>query len=231
MQVIVGLDNSISSPAVVIFYLDDNLQIVGTDYLNFCDTKKYHIENHIYQVPEYTNEFERIIGKNDFIVQELVRRGVSHYAIEGYSYGSCGSVFSLAENSGYLKMALYKAGIKKREYSPTTNKMFYTGKGNATKEMMIREFRKTNPLNLPETILNSDSTSCPLNDIVDAYALCYCLWNELLLRHGKIELVSLPDYQARAFEIEKPKKIVRDTTGKFKKPKKRKLSPLEIEFI
>ena len=221
MLSVCGIDNSISSPAVVIFTLDDNLQIVGTDYINFCDTKKYHVENHIFPVPEYKNEFERIIGKNDFIVSELIRRGVSHYAIEGYSYGSCGSVFNIAENTAYLKMALYRAGIKKREYSPTTNKMFYTGKGNATKEMMIREFRKTNPLNLPEMVLTSDSDSCPLNDIVDAYALCYCLWNELLLRHGKIDIVSLPDYQARVFQIEKPKK-----------PKKKtKLSPLEIDFL
>ena len=231
MQIIAGLDNSITSPAVVMFFCDDNLQIICTDYINFCDTKKYQDNDHIYPLPDYTNEFERIIGKNDFIVSELVRKGVSHYAIEGYSYASTGAVFSIAENTSYLKMALYKAGIKKREYSPTTNKMFYTGKGNATKEMMIREFRKSNPLNLSETILNSDSASCPLNDIVDAYALCYCLWNELLLRHGKIELVSLPDYQARAFEIEKPKKNRRGENLLNKKPKKRKLSPLEIEFI
>ena len=108
----------------------------------------------------------------------------------------------------------------------STRHMFFTGKGNATKEMMIREYRKHNLLELPEAILNSDASTCPLNDIVDAFALCYCLWNELLLRHDKIDIVSLPDYQAKVFEIAKPKQ---PKAGK--KPPKRKLSPLEIEFV
>lgn len=134
-----AIDNSITSPAVVIVELDESLEIVGYDYINFCDTQKYQVPGHVYPIPEYINEFERILGKNDFLVKELKKRGVTHYAIEGYSYGSKGNnSYNIAENTGYLKMELYKAGIKKREVEPTTNKLFFVARGNATKEMMIR---------------------------------------------------------------------------------------------
>lgn len=214
-----GIDNSITSPAVVIVELDDGLEIVSYDYLNFCDTKKYHIPEHIFPIPEYTNEFERILGKNDFLVNELKNRGVTHYAIEGYSMNSHGKIFGIAENSGYLKMELYKAGIKKREFEPTTNKLFFTGVGNATKEMMIRHYRSLgNPIGLPEVIVSSDASTCPLNDIVDAYSLAMFLVTEMRLRAGVLRADDLPQNVQTAFGI-------------GKKRNKKKTPILEIPFV
>lgn len=214
-----GIDNSITSPAVVIIELDDSLEIVGYDYINFCDTKKYHIPGHIYPIPEYTNEFERILGKNDFIVKQLLDRGVTHYAIEAYSMNSRGKVFSIAESSGNLKMGLYKAGIKKREYEPTTNKLFFAGKGNSTKEQMIETYRSLeNPMGLPEIIVSSDASTCPLNDLVDAYSLAMFLVTEMRLRAEAIVADDLPPTTQTAFGI-------------GKKRNKKKTPILEIPFI
>jgi Holliday junction resolvasome RuvABC endonuclease subunit len=217
---IAGLDISLTSPAVVIVELDESLEIVGYDYINFCDTQKYQVHGHVYPIPEYTNEFERILGKNDFLVKELKKRGVSHYAIEGYSYGSKGNnSYNIAENTGYLKMELYKAGLKKREVEPTTNKLFFVGKGSATKEMMIRHYRSMgNPIGLPEVIVSSDASTCPLNDIVDAYSLAMFLVTEMRLRSDIISMNSLTEHTQNAF-------------GCGKKRNKNKTPILETSFI
>ena len=79
-------------------------------------------------------------------------------------------------------MELYKVGIEKREVEPTTNKLFFEARGNATKEMMIRRYRSlNNPLRLPDEILKSDASTCPLNDLVDAYSLAMFLVTEMPL--------------------------------------------------
>jgi hypothetical protein len=195
------------------------LEIVGYDYINFCDTQKYQVHGHVYPIPEYTNEFERILGKNDFLVSELKKRDVTHYAIEGYSMGSKGKIFNIAENTSYLKMELYKAGIKKRDIEPTTNKLFFTGVGNATKEMMIRHYRSLgNPIGLPEVIVSSDASTCPLNDIVDAYSLVMFLVTEMRLRAGVLRSDDLPVNVQTAFGI-------------GKKRNKKKTPILDIPFV
>ena len=197
-MVLAGLDNSMSSPAVTIFNLDENLNIISTDYISIFKTKKQHIENHIFPMPDFENECQRITEKNDFLVNELVKRKVEYIAIEDYSFASTGQVYGIGENTGYLKCLLYKNNIKIRKYDPNSIKMAFTGKGNASKTEMMEtyKFEYNNLLNLPEKIISTDK---PLEDITDSFAICSLLHLEMKLRKGLISLKELPESKIRVF--------------------------------
>lgn len=58
--------------------------------------------------------------------------------IEGYSYASKGqAVVDIGELGGVVRLALYEAGIRYEVVSPSTVKIYGTGKGNASKDEML----------------------------------------------------------------------------------------------
>jgi crossover junction endodeoxyribonuclease RuvC len=102
--------------------------------------------------------------------------GVDQVYLEGYSYGSTGRVFSIAENTAVLKYNLWEELIHLEVIPPTTVKKYATGKGNASKEDMFNKFNEENPnINLRELLTpRSAGVISPLNDIVDAYYILKC---------------------------------------------------------
>ena len=91
-----------------------------------------------------------------------------HVTIEGYSMGSKGKVFHIAENTGLLKYKLWKHNIPFDTPAPTTVKKFATGKGNAPKERMYECFEATTGWDL-ESLLDCRRDKNPVSDVVDAY--------------------------------------------------------------
>lgn len=90
-------------------------------------------------------------------------------AIEGYSMGSTGAVFNIAENTAVLKYRLFQEGINWIEVPPTSVKKHATGKGNADKLMMYENFVEKTSID-PRKVLNSLSRlSSPFTDIADSY--------------------------------------------------------------
>lgn len=79
-----------------------------------------------------------------------------------------------------------------------------------------------NPLGLPDIIQNcpfsssSNSYMSGVDDIVDAFSLCLCLWTEMKLRKGLVKLDSLEEHVQKVFKSD---------------PKKKKVSPLDLEFV
>ncbi len=63
-------------------------------------------------------------------------------AVEGYSMGSKNGREMAGELGGQVRLALWLRGIPFRDVPPTTLKAFVTGKGNADKEVMLREVYK-----------------------------------------------------------------------------------------
>lgn len=56
-------------------------------------------------------------------------------AVEGYSYGSKGnSSYQIGELGGVVRLCLYSLKVPLVEFSPSSLKLFATGKGNASKE-------------------------------------------------------------------------------------------------
>jgi Holliday junction resolvasome RuvABC endonuclease subunit len=203
---IAGIDNSMSSPAITIFDLDDKtLEIKNYDYISLYKVKKQLVQDHIFTIPEYDNECQRIVEKNNFLVDILVKREVEYAAIEDYAFSSTGMSYSIGENTGYLKCELFKNKIKLRKYEPTSVKMFFTSLGNADKDLMMKTYIHdySNCLNLPDKIINEKK---PLEDIADSFAICMLLLLELKLRRGLISLKDLPESKIRVFN-----KIRKDT--------------------
>lgn len=63
--------------------------------------------------------------------------------IEGYAYGAKGAaVVSLGELGGTIRLALWETRIPYLEIPPAQVKKFVTGKGNAPKQIMLKEVFK-----------------------------------------------------------------------------------------
>lgn len=169
----IGVDYSMTSPAVVVktpsgvfayafankksqgIFSSGNWNIIITDY------------------PQYTSQEERFNILGNFVCNIVKQtEGVSRVRIEGYSYGSSGKIFNLAENCGVLKHILYMNGVTFDTLAPTSVKKYACGKGNADKQMMYDSFEEKMKLNLKSLIGDGKKgIGNPLSDIVDAYFL------------------------------------------------------------
>jgi|TARA_Y100000004_G_scaffold141169_1_gene160520 Holliday junction resolvasome RuvABC endonuclease subunit len=98
----------------------------------------------------------------------IIGTTLNNIFIEGYSFGSKGLVFNLAENMGTLKHKLFKLNKNFSSIVPGRVKKNATGKGNADKLKMYEQFVKDTKVDLmkefDQTKLNN-----PVTDIVDAY--------------------------------------------------------------
>jgi hypothetical protein len=176
MAIIAGIDYSLTCPAICVYDSDDGK-------FNFKNTYNYFRSNQIRF--ELFNE-ENIHGENhkpfkcdmdryddigNWATSILDGKGVTKVFLEGYSFGSTGRVFNIAENTAILKYNLWDAGVDIEIIAPTTIKKFATGKGNANKEKMYEFFVKENPsIDLRSSLTpRSNNVISPVSDIVDAY--------------------------------------------------------------
>ena len=218
---IAGIDNSLNSPAVTIFELDEgnDCKILSKEYYNvICNKPKkkdpenyYKDKDNIITMRGYKDFYDRIGRKNRMITDLLT--DCEYVAIEDYSFSSVGNTYQIGENSGLLKYMLYIEGKAIRYYDPNSIKMYFNNKGNSTKyEMFERYMQLDNPLNFSEKLLtigleaiekfkNTGKKKAfnPVEDIVDSYAICDLLYTEILLRKGLIEMKSLREKQIQAF--------------------------------
>jgi len=115
---------------------------------------------------EYVQDVDRFDSISDWAINLCI--GASDVAIEGYSYGSKGKIFNLAENMGIFKHKLYKAAVPLTVVEPSKAKKLATGKGNADKAAMYKAFCQETNTDLVFTF-NQKSLRNPVTDIVDSY--------------------------------------------------------------
>lgn len=179
-DVVCGIDYSLTCPAITIFKgTTFTYSFCKTHYLT--STKKYQgkfldgrIEGHIYSPEMFVNS---PMARYNFLADWTysIVSGVDHGSIEGYSFGSKGKVFHIAENTGVMKYFLWYNGIYDKfiDIPPTTMKKYATGKGNAKKEDVYAEFVKTTGTDLrTELDYESEKIDSPISDIADSYFLC-----------------------------------------------------------
>jgi Holliday junction resolvasome RuvABC endonuclease subunit len=87
-------------------------------------------------------------------------------AIEGYAYSSKGAVFNLGEVGGVLRLACYQKGVRLIEVPPPFLKKAMTGKGNSTKDIMIKEAYKKYGIDIND---NNDSDAFALAIVAADY--------------------------------------------------------------
>lgn len=173
---VAAIDYSITSPAMVV--LDDDI------YYYYYMTKiksRVHIGDTIYseQIPEYTSvnrdikdekvnssiaRFQQIAL---FFLNKIRNHSVDTVFLEGYSLGSKGKVFSIAENTAILKYYLMHFDILVSIIPPTKIKKYATGKGNSGKDKMKEAFESST--NAQDLHLISHYKESPYTDCIDAY--------------------------------------------------------------
>lgn len=172
-MIIGGIDYSLSCPAITV--LDDNSLICMCRY--FTGQKK--------AITSYVSPFYSLYGDlqskydGDQERYEMISNWAFNIvkdcdvvALEGYSFGSHGRVFNIAENTQALKYKLWKAGIRFDVVPPTAVKKFATGKGNAKKEAMVEFFEKQNSIDLTKIFnVKKDKVGSPASDVADSFFL------------------------------------------------------------
>lgn len=192
-MIICGLDLSMNGSGLFKLFLDDNLNIVDTDYMAFCSVKKHANDKVIYfKKNDYKDRYAINLWMCDKIKNFV--KDSSYIAIEDYAFGASGNNFDIGEFIGYIKTYLYNDDYKIRLYDPNSIKKFATGKGNSDKVSMYLSFKQSEPNLLNDLpIVNKGGGVSPSSDIIDAYWISQLLLTELKLRKGLILLSSLDE--------------------------------------
>ena len=183
-MIIAGIDYSLRSPAICVLNGDkwcwDNLTFhfltdQPTRVRTFFD--KIHGE----RLSTWSDESERYCSIADWAKDVVL--GCDEVSLEGYSYGSKGKVFNIAENTGVLKYKLWKEGLSPSVYAPQQIKKFATTKGNATKDDMYSSFVKDTSKHLMYSMMpKAKKVGNPVSDVVDSYFICKQLFYEIVER-------------------------------------------------
>ncbi len=166
-KTIIGIDYSLTSPAVCINYND------SFKYYYLTSKKKWigkQSENIIgYEHKEWTDPIQRFTYISDFVFDCIGSLINPEIFIEGYSFGSKGQgLFQIAENCGILKYRILEKGYSYNTVVPSVVKKGATGKGNADKDMMYKAFVEETKIDLKK-LFDTDKVGNPISDIVDSY--------------------------------------------------------------
>jgi Holliday junction resolvasome RuvABC endonuclease subunit len=169
---IVGIDYSLTSPCIC---------ICDTDNFGFSKCKFYYLTSN----KKLDIDVDNIHGDlhKDFICNEERYYNITHWVInllqegdiiymEGYSMGSTGMVFNIAENTGLLKHFLWSLNYDYNIVAPTQIKKFASGKGNANKQLLQDVFEENTGYYIKKKLSLTDKQWNPSSDIIDSYFIC-----------------------------------------------------------
>lgn len=171
----IGIDFSITSPAVVIS-IDEDFN--NSKVLAFKQTNKQESTGNIMlaDYPTYSSKEERY-NKLACIIVNFIKDNTTEKDVylEGYAYGANGNVFDIAEATGCLKQVLYHNGYNIHIKEPSVVKKFATGKGNSNKFGMLDAF-KNRGFDIESYFrgtkeITDKKIPAPLTDVIDAYFL------------------------------------------------------------
>jgi len=169
-MIIAGIDYSMSCPSLCIFDTELDFTFQNCDFYYLIDKKTKIVEEGNIHGEYYSKDSEnvkRFDHISDWAINILKNQKVTHVYLEGYSMGSRGRVFHIAENTGVLKQKIYKEGITCEVVPPSTWKKEVVGKGNADKQHVYESMN----VDL-KPIFKSKSITSPINDIADSYFIC-----------------------------------------------------------
>ena len=172
-MICIGIDYSLSSPAVCVFQaVDKEFSYDKCSFHFLTSSKKMEVNfpnikgtRHL----EYTSEEERYDNISNWVMNIVHSNKPDTVLIEGYSMGSTGRVFNIGENCGLLKHKLFKSDYKYQVMPPTQIKKLATGKGNANKELMQTAFVEETGVDIKKLLNMTDKAWNPSSDIIDAY--------------------------------------------------------------
>lgn len=174
MKTICGIDYSMTSPAICI-HVGDSWSFNNCLFYYQTSVKKLEFNGKKFNgslFKLYRNEEERFYN-NAIWAESIFSIYLPTFgALEGYAMGAKGKVFHIGENTGMLKHVMWRSGLKFITPPPTVVKKFATGKGNANKEKMEEAFLAETQFDVRKHIGQSEKTSNPSSDLIDAYYMC-----------------------------------------------------------
>lgn len=177
-----GLDLSLTGTGVVV--MEDTAIINQT----LIVTKKDENVQEMERLEYIKNRIHKVMIETRFIGEVIERSDQPRIAIEGPNLGTQGkttSIFTLGKLNGIVEHFLrYEIGVPYIIIPPTLLKKVITGKGQAKKELMMKEAYKKFNLDFSD------------NNICDAFCLCWTL-----LPSGtnpKAVKIALPQLRRRA---------------------------------
>lgn len=169
MSLYVGIDYSMSSPAVCV--CEGDFAYANCRFYFLTSVKKRTIKTEQYE-GELHKDWTQLEERFNHIATWAVSKVPpgAKVAVEDYAYGAKGKVFEIGENTGILKHKLWSAGIDFSVVPPTVVKKTATGKGNADKSAMMAAFHQETGVDIQ--LLLGTKTENPASDLTDAYFLC-----------------------------------------------------------
>lgn len=180
---IAGIDYSMTCPCVCVF-TGVKFNITSCKFHYLTDKKKYIGSFYHDRIIGHENAkhlFEIPMARYEFIADWAMKRieGVTHVLLEGYSMGSSGMVFNIAENTALLKYKIWRKPIELNTAAPTSLKKLAI-KGNASKDEMYGAFFAETNIDLKtELSFSGTKVSSPIGDIVDSYYACKYGFNKI----------------------------------------------------
>jgi len=171
LKTIVGIDYSLTSPAICVnhndklnfYYLTNKKKYIGEMSKNIMGVEHSEYKTPIERFSQISNWAINTFNRLSYVSNNL------NIFIEGYSFGSKGQgVFQIAENGGILKYRLEQLKLPYEVLPPSVIKKGATGKGNADKDMMYEAFERETMINLKK-IFDTEKVGNPISDIVDSY--------------------------------------------------------------
>jgi len=166
---IIGVDYSLSSPCVCVFD-GEEFRYDLCKFYYLTNNKKYDIDiSNMYGDLhlDYTSNEQRYYNIANWALFKVQEGDVVY--MEGYSMGSTGMVFNIAENAGLLKHYLFMKGNEYHVVAPTVIKKFATGKGNANKERLQECFIEETGVDVKKMLDMTEKQWNPSSDVIDAY--------------------------------------------------------------
>jgi hypothetical protein len=179
-MIVVGVDYSMTCPAICFMNPEwpTTFDQAGVMYLSEKkgEQKEWNVGNALLvgkPIPDWSTDPERFTNIATQLLAPFIaameNEPVKFY-VEGYSMGSKGKVFNIAEHAGMLKYFLWLNKVPYELVPPTVVKKFATGKGNADKPKMYEAFKAQGGPELQSIMFpNRAGVSSPVSDIVDAY--------------------------------------------------------------
>ena len=170
---VVGIDYSLTSPSICVYDLSDEFKLDSCMFYYLTSNKKLDIDTdniHGDLHADYKCNEERYYNITKWVIDKLQED--DKVFIEGYSLGSTGMVFNIAENCGLLKHYLWKHNYSYEIIPPTVIKKFATGKGNANKDKMQEAFINETGYDVKKKLNLTDKQWNPSSDIIDSFFIC-----------------------------------------------------------
>lgn len=122
-----------------------------------------------------TNNIEAVVGRVEKLILIYKPKRV---VLEACAFAAGGRVADLSGLNHCLRLMIRKYGIPVYAVPPTSNKLEFSGNGQATKEMMVNLWKACDPV--AEGLLGAGIGKCTF-DLADAFALCRFPASKLIL--------------------------------------------------